>query len=519
MMHQRVVTFVLIALGGMGAQAACSSSTESESAPRTLTPDAAAEATPSVTSTPDAGQTCTSGSCGGGQLCIAGACVCPPYHTFCGGACIPTSGDAKNCGGCGVTCAANEVCSAGKCAGSCMEPLEKCGSTCVDRRTDSLHCGECGKVCPVDKGCVNGTCADVVALGIKTCAPAQASLSNAADKGGCVGKLAADVFGWAVCACKDVTFTAPYLTDGYDSLTGPYAAGGIGPGVGANETFSAASTGQIFGALWIAGAAGISTVANHNVKGDVRSGGLLTTADTFNIGGDAYSEGGVTGNVKIKGTLTTPAAAPVNGATYGALLRADVDVTPPCGFCLPDQRVPVEAIVTSRAANNDNASVALDAGALTGKTTPVRLELSCGHYYLSQVQTTQDLAVVAHGKVALYIDGDVAAAGLSLVPDPGAELDVFVKGNVVASGPVYIGTPQYAAVTRLYVNGAGEFPIGPNVHLAGNLYVPNGTVSVASTARQYGSIHTGSFTNAAEMRLHYDNGIAKAGATCGAAEQ
>ena len=43
-------------------------------------------------------------ACGAGQACVAGACTCPPYQSFCNGACVPTSVDPANCGKCGTAC-------------------------------------------------------------------------------------------------------------------------------------------------------------------------------------------------------------------------------------------------------------------------------------------------------------------------------------------------------------------------------------------------------------------------------
>ncbi|MEO8875831.1 MAG: hypothetical protein ABI461_09610, partial [Polyangiaceae bacterium] len=49
---------------------------------------------------------------------------------LCNGACIAE--DQKNCGGCGVSCEAAQVCSDGKCGSQCNGGTTQCGSNCVD---------------------------------------------------------------------------------------------------------------------------------------------------------------------------------------------------------------------------------------------------------------------------------------------------------------------------------------------------------------------------------------------------
>ena len=44
-----------------------------------------------------------------------------------------TTANVNHCGGCGVVCAATEVCSAGTCIMSCLDPTTNCGGRCVDR--------------------------------------------------------------------------------------------------------------------------------------------------------------------------------------------------------------------------------------------------------------------------------------------------------------------------------------------------------------------------------------------------
>jgi hypothetical protein len=92
-------------------------------------------------------------SCKANELCAnngsgAGCVACPTLQIACGtsGAafCTDTTSDSRNCGGCGVSCSTGLVCQNSTCA--C--PLTTCNSACVDTTTDVNNCGGCNVVCP-----------------------------------------------------------------------------------------------------------------------------------------------------------------------------------------------------------------------------------------------------------------------------------------------------------------------------------------------------------------------------------
>lgn len=80
----------------------------------------------------------------------------------CGSTCVRPGSDPRHCGGCGIECAAGEVCAGGACAGACAAPRATCDGRCVDLRRDPDHCGACGVSC--ESGvCAEGECASRVA--------------------------------------------------------------------------------------------------------------------------------------------------------------------------------------------------------------------------------------------------------------------------------------------------------------------------------------------------------------------
>ena len=87
-----------------------------------------------------------------------GPVVCRDDEVTCGGACTNLRSDPKNCGACGVACAANSVCNLGQCASSCEDGLTQCGQACVDTTSDARHCGACETACADTQTCSEGSC-------------------------------------------------------------------------------------------------------------------------------------------------------------------------------------------------------------------------------------------------------------------------------------------------------------------------------------------------------------------------
>jgi len=90
------------------------------------------------------------------------AAGCAAGQMTCGGRCVDTQSDAMNCGACGVTCAAGQLCVAGACRSDCPAPRMMCGASCIDVQTDGTNCGMCGRACPAPANaastCAMGVC-------------------------------------------------------------------------------------------------------------------------------------------------------------------------------------------------------------------------------------------------------------------------------------------------------------------------------------------------------------------------
>ena len=440
--------------------------------------------------------------CGTGQSCVAGACVCPSYQSLCGGACIPTSVDPKNCGGCGVTCTGTQACSGGVCASGCLPGLTVCDNTCVDLQNDSANCGACSTPCADGKGCANGNCVNVVPVGPapKKCVGGGAPISIGSGPRDCLGTLAQTTFQWSLCSCTDLDVSAPLTTDAYDSSKGPYKPGELGGGVGVDRDVTHWSQAvAVGGTLWVAGSnAYQSSGPPSTVKADMHLGGSWKASSAFAVDGAAY----------VVGTLS---GVTVQGATSA------VKSVPAACDCSASQLVPVAAIVAAhRAPNNDNAAINLDATVFESPGAPLRLDLPCGNYYLTSILTSQALTIYAHGRTALYIDGDVIPSSpLAFALDPDGELDVFIAGTIKSSQTLVIGSPNYPALSRTYVGGTAQLSFSQDVRLAGEFYAANSQLVDWSASNEiYGSVFAGNFKSSQVTDIHYDRAVLRAGDEC-----
>jgi hypothetical protein len=138
---------------------------------------------------------------------------CAMGQQTCGGHCVDTGSDNKNCGMCGNGCATGQVCSGGKCGYSCMAPQTLCGGPtdagqgggheaaaseagggdaaseagpkdsggpvdsgggptqpyCANLQNDPANCGTCGDMCPMNHVCNSGKCGLNCGAGQRTC--------------------------------------------------------------------------------------------------------------------------------------------------------------------------------------------------------------------------------------------------------------------------------------------------------------------------------------------------------------
>lgn len=462
--------------------------------------------------------------CSGRQTCTEGDCTCPRYHQQCDGTCEALHVDPDNCGACGNECTGDEVCSAGTCSTQCLPGRAKCGNACVDRATDDDHCGECGNTCPTGEGCVRGNCRPKVNLGNP---PAKC------DGGGpqididfeantdrrCLGNVAQRSFRWAICSCDDLQFGNKLKADAYDSTLGRYEPGGLGGSLGTNGQFNATDQTHVWGGTWTSSNRGIRFENKTTVELELHSGGDAHFENDTTVAGNAYVEDDVTGQgpVDFDSTLHTPRTSQISsGANYSNYVETSVDIPTVCKRCESPSRVPVDGIVADHSGtNNDNQAVGLDPAALQQPGDPTRLELPCGEYYLDGIDTDEKLTIVATGRTALYIDGDVRAKNkVSIQPAPDAEFDVFIAGDAEFENDVAIGSPAYPTSMRFWVGGDRGWIADNKLDAGAYIYALPGGVTVKNKAEIFGGLYTQKLDAGNDVFVHYDRAILDAGKTC-----
>jgi hypothetical protein len=448
---------------------------------------------------------------------------CGPYEQLCNNVCTPTTLDPDHCGGCASTnvCTSTQVCSGGQCvdaATGCAGNLTACDRQCIDKNTDNDHCGGCpGQACGPTQGCSGGTCVDTLPL-----TPPPASLCQGGgapvvvpvgNQQVCTGNLAQVSFRFGVCSCDKVTSSSSLNIDAFDSQTGPYVAGTLGGGLGANGKIDPSDIVTITGTMWTSSTQGLSSSSGVTAQGELHANGNVNTSDSMTFGLDAFVNGSAQ-NINVGGTLFVPTGKSTSGTNAANIVhQAVVDVPPPCD-CDASQLIPINAIVEEARNDNDNALVGLSADALSGGGAPARVDLECGRYFFNAINAGGSLTVFAHGNVAIFVAGDVSTSNsLTFGVDPGGSMDIFVEGTMSSSDTLILGSPATPALTRVYAGAQNGISISSNFQVGGFIYAL-GSVDASSGQAIFGGVFAGEFSASAETNVHYDNAILAAGANC-----
>jgi RHS repeat-associated protein len=307
----------------------------------------------------------------------------------------------------------------------------------------------------------------------------------------CTGALAASVFQNALCSCTTLAASGQLTTDGYDSTKGS-PNGGLGGNIGVDTSASWSNQTSIGGAFLSPG--GVQTSASSVVRGDLRLGGTLTTSAPFTVDGNAYVVKTLPSQVKVLGSTSHVASVPAPCDCTNVLSIASI-------------------VAAHRSPNNDDSAIGLSPNAAVGSTA-TRIDLSCGNYYLSQINISQALSIAVHGHTALYVDGNVNASNaLTLQIDPTATLDFFVAGTFSASGAVTLGSSSAPAHCRAYVAGA-SLSISASANVDCNVYAPNASVNLSGTTATYGAVFAHAISTSGNVVVHYDTSIQNAGGEC-----
>jgi hypothetical protein len=193
-------------------------------------------------------------------------------------------------------------------------------------------------------------------------------------------------------------------------------------------------------------------------------------------------------------------------------VREAVAVAPPCSCAGgPD----VGGAVAAAALANDDARLRLSPDRLRGDDVPTELDLPCGSYYVTALDTHEDLDLRVHGRVRLSVTGDVLLRGrLQVELDPGAELDLLVGGTLISAGGRELGSRVAPARVRIWIGGGGTVSLGSHTVLGAVLDAPRALVG-ADELELFGSILARGYQLGDQLTLHYDRAVLAGGVVCG----
>src|SRR5262245_8094676 len=151
---------------------------------------------------------------------------------------------------------------------------------------------------------------------------------------------------------------------------------------------------------------------------------------------------------------------------------------------------------------------------MTQANHPARVDLPCGVYYMNGFSSGG--SIVAHGNVALFIDGSVTSSQdlVLTVADANSAFDIYVSGTIVATSSFSLGSPSYPALTRLYVGGTQTLNVQSMLIIGAEIWAGNATVLWESDTDAFGAIFAGNLQVVSNFNLHYDQGVIRAGDKC-----
>lgn len=260
----------------------------------------------------------------------------------------------------------------------------------------------------------------------------------------------AQVARYGLCSCTDLVAPAALSVDAYDE-TFPRAAAGAAA-LGVNGSLHAAQGGSVDGSLHVAGP----------ISGGELSGERIENPD------------------------------------------------PPCA-CDEAALLDVAALVDAARGDNDNAALDLDPAELSAFDAERELTLPCGRYFLTRLAGSGALTVRAQGNVALFVEGNVELdQTLSLLPDPGARLDVFIAGEMRVGGSFTLGgDPSGSARAGLFSAGRGSLELRGSTSLVGTLYAPHAELVAAGDLEVYGTLFVRRAALEGDLTLHQDVSLAE----------
>lgn len=314
----------------------------------------------------------------------------------------------------------------------------------------------------------------------------------------CTADLAKKVFRFAICSCETFDVSGGLKSRSFDSLK--QTENRLGGSVGTNEGLLTGGSLEVRGSLWTAKDLDVSGSAT--VLQDVHAD-TVDVSGNLEVGADIFAAKAPTGNITLGGKSHVPSPA-----------------SDPCNC--KDPPISIAQYVDAFATQNDNAASKIEGRSLADPPPDTSLTLECGRYYFDSVNVEGSVRLHITGRTAIFVKGDFDVAGrFDLTMDPGAELDLFIAGNLSTSGTSTFGSLASPARMRVYVAGTKVDATGSG-ELAANIYAPNAIVNFSGGSAIRGAVHAKKVEASGELDINYDEAIlalegcgsAKSEATC-----
>jgi hypothetical protein len=364
------------------------------------------------------------------------------------------------------------------------------------------------------------------------CTGFSPTLSMALDGGArqetCAGWLARRAFSHAICSCGDLNVFAVLASNALDSSTQGTEEEEEqedkerkGAAIGVNGNYGGGEYVRVDGSFSVSGSGDVASRGGIDVAGDLRLAAVTSAAGPIFVGRDAWLLG-ATSSMSLATVgrdlhLGPSGSLAASGATIalGKTSHDSFEIAPPCE-CAEEKLIDIDGIVAQGMSQNDNARLGLALDALNEVVSPTQLTLSCGRFALRKISGDAAIALRIAGRVVLVVDGDVdAGRRFSLELEPGAALDLFIRGNLSVSGESLIGDNTRPAATRVYVLGAGDIALPGTARFSANLYAAHAKLTVLALGDVYGAAFGASITSLGPLLAHYDRSVLQADASCG----
>lgn len=340
----------------------------------------------------------------------------------------------------------------------------------------------------------------------------------------CAGEIAQDTFQFGLCACETIRVGSNLSLDAFDSSRGTYGAALAGGGtnvlhdgnLGINGTLTAEGKVDLLGSAFVSGG-GFSAGPQSRVTRNLYANGDAVQANSSSsVGRNMYVNGDVTGAFTITGDLYVPEGASVaNQTSYAQLVRGPIPPVVPCP-CAENQILDIAALTNWARTHNDNAVRNVITATAWENGGPSNITLPCGRYYITRInQGSGGLTIRAEGRTVLYVDGDLQVAGqMNLEIAPGAEIDLFVAGDLGVGASLRFGDATQPSAVRTYSAGTGTLALAASSVFGGNLYAPRAHVDFGAAATIYGALFARSVQFQGSADVHFDSAVRRAGEAC-----